>query len=228
MDHRPDVDTFAPTGPHLVTADELKDPHKLQIQLRPHGTTLQNSNSQRVHLRRAAPVVVPLGKLTLEPGDLIFTGTPPGVGIAAQAGRSCSKRATSLRSEIEGIGTLAQPGRRRIVSRLRLRRRSQNRGRTMLASTTCGERISRRWLLALPFVAAVAVLIRTSEPSRAVPQQSADPATEYTTNIKPLLNKYCLGCIRRSSRREARSGTVHERHGDSQGFEGLAADYRDA
>src|SRR5262249_40379213 len=75
-------DTFGPTGPVLVTADELKDPHKLQVQLRLNGQTMQNSNTKEFifgvpHLLWFLSQVV-----TLEPGDLIFTGTPPGVGIA--------------------------------------------------------------------------------------------------------------------------------------------------
>src|SRR4029078_815855 len=75
-------DTFAPTGPYLVTADEIPDPHKLQVQLRLNGTTMQNSNTKEFifgvpHLLWFLSQVV-----TLEPGDLIFTGTPPGVGIA--------------------------------------------------------------------------------------------------------------------------------------------------
>src|SRR5579871_4669780 len=75
-------DTFAPIGPVLVTTDEIPDPHNLQVQLRLNGTTLQNSNTKEFifgvpHLLWFLSQVV-----TLEPGDLIFTGTPPGVGIA--------------------------------------------------------------------------------------------------------------------------------------------------
>ncbi|MBY0513099.1 MAG: fumarylacetoacetate hydrolase family protein [Gemmataceae bacterium] len=101
-------DTFAPTGPHLVTADELTDPHKLQVQLRLNGTTLQNSSTKEFifgvpHLLWFLSQVV-----TLEPGDLIFTGTPPGVGIARKP-QVLLKPGDIAEVEIEGIGTLRNP-----------------------------------------------------------------------------------------------------------------------
>ncbi len=101
-------DTFAPTGPVLVTADELTNPHKLQIQLRLNGTTLQNSNTKEFifgvpHLLWFLSQVI-----TLEPGDLIFTGTPPGVGIARKP-PILLKAGDVAEVEIEGIGTLRNP-----------------------------------------------------------------------------------------------------------------------
>jgi 2-keto-4-pentenoate hydratase/2-oxohepta-3-ene-1,7-dioic acid hydratase in catechol pathway len=101
-------DTFAPTGPVLVTRDELTNPHKLQIQLRLNGTTLQNSNTKEFifgvpHLLWFLSQVV-----TLEPGDLIFTGTPPGVGIARKP-PVLLKPGDVAEVEIEGIGTLKNP-----------------------------------------------------------------------------------------------------------------------
>lgn len=101
-------DTFAPTGPVLVTSDELTNPHKLQIQLRLNGTTLQNSNTKEFifgvpHLLWFLSQVV-----TLEPGDLIFTGTPPGVGIARKP-PVLLKPGDVAEVEIEGIGTLKNP-----------------------------------------------------------------------------------------------------------------------
>jgi 2-keto-4-pentenoate hydratase/2-oxohepta-3-ene-1,7-dioic acid hydratase in catechol pathway len=101
-------DTFAPTGPVLVTADEMTDPHKLQIQLRLNGTTLQNSNTKEFifgvpHLLWFLSQVV-----TLEPGDLIFTGTPPGVGIARKP-PILLKAGDIAEVEIEGIGVLKNP-----------------------------------------------------------------------------------------------------------------------
>ena len=101
-------DTFAPTGPVLVTSDELTNPHKLQIQLRLNGTTLQNSNTKEFifgvpHLLWFLSQVV-----TLEPGDLIFTGTPPGVGIARNP-QILLKPGDVAEVEIEGIGTLKNP-----------------------------------------------------------------------------------------------------------------------
>jgi 2-keto-4-pentenoate hydratase/2-oxohepta-3-ene-1,7-dioic acid hydratase in catechol pathway len=101
-------DTFGPTGPWLVTTDELKDPHKLQIQLRLNGETLQNSNTKEFifgvpHLLWFLSQVV-----TLEPGDLIFTGTPPGVGIARKP-PILLKPGDVAEVEIEGIGILKNP-----------------------------------------------------------------------------------------------------------------------
>ena len=101
-------DTFAPTGPVVVTADELTDPHKLQVQLRLNGQTLQNSNTKEFifgvpHLLWFLSQVV-----TLEPGDLIFTGTPPGVGIARKP-QILLKPGDIAEVEIEGIGVLRNP-----------------------------------------------------------------------------------------------------------------------
>ncbi len=101
-------DTFAPTGPVLVTTDEIPDPHGLQVQLRLNGTTLQNSNTKEFifgvpHLLWYLSQV-----LTLEPGDLIFTGTPPGVGIARKP-PVLLKAGDVVEVEIEKIGVLKNP-----------------------------------------------------------------------------------------------------------------------
>jgi 2-keto-4-pentenoate hydratase/2-oxohepta-3-ene-1,7-dioic acid hydratase in catechol pathway len=101
-------DTFAPTGPVLVTADELTDPHRLQVQLRLNGQTMQNSNTKEFifgvpHLLHFLSQV-----MTLEPGDLIFTGTPPGVGIARKP-QVLLKPGDVAEVEIEGIGVLKNP-----------------------------------------------------------------------------------------------------------------------
>jgi 2-keto-4-pentenoate hydratase/2-oxohepta-3-ene-1,7-dioic acid hydratase in catechol pathway len=101
-------DTFAPTGPVLVTPDELTDPHNLRIQLRLNGQTMQNSSTKEFsfgvpHLLWFLSQVV-----TLEPGDLIFTGTPPGVGIARKP-PVLLKPGDTVDVEIEGIGVLTNP-----------------------------------------------------------------------------------------------------------------------
>jgi 2-keto-4-pentenoate hydratase/2-oxohepta-3-ene-1,7-dioic acid hydratase in catechol pathway len=101
-------DTFGPTGPEMVTADETIDPHTLQIQLRLNGRTMQNSNTSQFifgvpHLLWFLSQVV-----TLEPGDLIFTGTPPGVGIARKP-PVLLKPGDVCEVEIEGIGVLKNP-----------------------------------------------------------------------------------------------------------------------
>jgi len=75
-------DTFAPIGPTVVTADEVADPHKLRIQLRLNGETLQDSNTDQLIFRIPELIEALSASITLEPGDVIATGTPPGVGFA--------------------------------------------------------------------------------------------------------------------------------------------------
>src|SRR5262245_12557327 len=73
-------DTFAPTGPHLVTADEVSEPHNLAIRLRLNGQTMQDSNTKQM-IFSVDQVLAYLSQVfTLQAGDLIFTGTPPRVG----------------------------------------------------------------------------------------------------------------------------------------------------
>lgn len=75
-------DTFAPVGPTLVTKDEVPDPHKLGIRLRLDGKTMQNSNTEQMIFSVGQIIAYLSIVFTLEPGDLIFTGTPPGIGHA--------------------------------------------------------------------------------------------------------------------------------------------------
>jgi 2-keto-4-pentenoate hydratase/2-oxohepta-3-ene-1,7-dioic acid hydratase in catechol pathway len=98
-------DTFAPIGPALVTADEVADPHNLGIRLRLNGQTMQDSNT-REFVFRVDEVIAYLSKVfTLEPGDLIFTGTPPGVGMARKP-PVWLKPGDVVEVEIDGLGTL--------------------------------------------------------------------------------------------------------------------------
>lgn len=74
--------TFAPVGPELVTKDEVPDPHKLSIALRLNGETMQDSNTE-IMIFKIGDILEYLSQIfPLEVGDLIFTGTPPGVGFA--------------------------------------------------------------------------------------------------------------------------------------------------
>ncbi len=101
-------DTFAPLGPHLVTADEIKDPHNLAIRLRLNGQTMQDSNTNQM-IFKVGDVLAYLSQVfTLEPGDLIFTGTPPGVGFARKP-PVYLKGGDVVEVEIEGLGTLRNP-----------------------------------------------------------------------------------------------------------------------
>ncbi len=98
-------DTFAPTGPALVTADEVADPHRLAIKLRLNGQTMQDSNTSQM-IFSVPQVVAYLSQVfTLEPGDLIFTGTPPGVGMARKP-PVFLKHGDVVEVEIEKLGVL--------------------------------------------------------------------------------------------------------------------------
>lgn len=101
-------DTFAPTGPHLVTADEVPDPHVLSIRLRLNGQTMQDSNTQQMIFRVPETLAYLSTVFTLEPGDLIFTGTPPGVGFARKP-PVYLKAGDVAEVEIEGLGLLRNP-----------------------------------------------------------------------------------------------------------------------
>jgi 2-keto-4-pentenoate hydratase/2-oxohepta-3-ene-1,7-dioic acid hydratase in catechol pathway len=101
-------DTFAPIGPVLVTADEVPDPHDLGIRLRLNGKTMQDSNTRQM-IFRAGDVIAYVSQIvTLEPGDLIFTGTPPGVGFARKP-PVFLKGGDVVEVEIDGLGVLRNP-----------------------------------------------------------------------------------------------------------------------
>lgn len=101
-------DTFAPTGPAIVTADELTDPHHLPIRLRLNGQTMQDSNTSQMIFDVPSVLAYLSQVFTLEPGDLIFTGTPPGVGFARKPPLFL-KAGDVVEVEIEGIGVLRNP-----------------------------------------------------------------------------------------------------------------------
>jgi len=98
-------DTFAPIGPYLVTADEIANPNELQVQFRLNGETLQNSSTKEL-IFKLDELIAHLSQLiTLEPGDIIFTGTPPGVG-AARKPPIFLKPGDVTEVEIAGLGIL--------------------------------------------------------------------------------------------------------------------------
>lgn len=104
-------DTFAPFGEFIATTEEIRDPHELRIQFRLNGKTLQDSNTRELIFRVPELIEFISRSITLEPGDIIATGTPPGVGFARkppiflQDGDVCEV-------EIEGLGVLTNPVRR--------------------------------------------------------------------------------------------------------------------
>jgi 2-keto-4-pentenoate hydratase/2-oxohepta-3-ene-1,7-dioic acid hydratase in catechol pathway len=73
-------DTFCPLGPAIVTPSSLSDPHKLGIRCRLNGELVQNSNTEQLVHKTEALVAFISRFVTLEPGDVVLTGTPPGVG----------------------------------------------------------------------------------------------------------------------------------------------------
>lgn len=101
-------DTFAPVGPWLVTADEVPDPHRLGIRLRLNGQTMQASNTDQMIFSCGEIVAYLSSVFTLEPGDLIFTGTPPGVGFARKP-PVFLKPGDVVEVEIDGLGLLKNP-----------------------------------------------------------------------------------------------------------------------
>jgi 2-keto-4-pentenoate hydratase/2-oxohepta-3-ene-1,7-dioic acid hydratase in catechol pathway len=98
-------DTFAPVGPMLVTRDEVANPCNLPIRLRLNGNVMQNSNTNQMIFNVEDLLAYISQVMTLEPGDLIFTGTPPGVGTARKP-PVFMKDGDSVEVEIEGLGVL--------------------------------------------------------------------------------------------------------------------------
>ena len=101
-------DTFAPMGPSIVTADEVGDPQTLGIHLRVNGRTLQSSNTNQMVFGAVALVAFIAETITLEPGDVIATGTPPGVGFARQP-PVFLKSGDLVDVEIDRLGVLSNP-----------------------------------------------------------------------------------------------------------------------
>lgn len=101
-------DAFAPFGPELVTADEVGDPGNLNIALRLNGRTMQSSNTRQLIFPVDWLVAYISTVCTLKSGDVIFTGTPPGVGGARQP-PVYLQPGDVVEVEIERVGTLRNP-----------------------------------------------------------------------------------------------------------------------
>ena len=101
-------DTFCPTGPYLTTRDEVPDPHSLFIRARVNGVTLQDSNTSKMIFRIPQLIEFISASITLEPGDIIATGTPEGVG-AFRNPPLFLKAGDLVEVEIECLGVLRNP-----------------------------------------------------------------------------------------------------------------------
>ena len=101
-------DTFCPIGPAIVTADEISDPHQLEIRLSIGGELLQHSNTREL-IFKAPDLIAYISSITaLQPGDIISTGTPAGVGLGRTPQRWLQPGET-MTAEIEHIGELVNP-----------------------------------------------------------------------------------------------------------------------
>jgi 2-keto-4-pentenoate hydratase/2-oxohepta-3-ene-1,7-dioic acid hydratase in catechol pathway len=101
-------DTFAPIGPWIVTKDEIPDPHALRISLTLNGQTLQDSNTGNMIFRIPFLVSYLSQTMTLEPGDIISTGTPEGVG-AHRTPPVFLQPGDTVSVTVEKVGTLTNP-----------------------------------------------------------------------------------------------------------------------
>jgi 2,4-diketo-3-deoxy-L-fuconate hydrolase len=99
-------DTFCPVGPCIVTADAVEDPQSLSIQLSVNDEVMQDSSTSKMIFPVAAIVSFLSRFVTLEPGDIISTGTPSGVGSSTN---TYLRPGDTLRASISGIGTLENP-----------------------------------------------------------------------------------------------------------------------
>lgn len=102
------LDTYAPFGPCIITADEVPDPQTLDLWLTVNGETKQSSNTKHMLFNVAHLITDISAGMTMDPGDIIATGTPSGVG----AGRNPQEwlwPGDVIESHVQGIGTLRNP-----------------------------------------------------------------------------------------------------------------------
>jgi len=101
-------DTFGPVGPWLVTADEVADPQNLQLWLEVNGKRRQSGNTRTMIFGVAALVAYISRFMTLEPGDLITTGTPPGVGMGIKPAPVYLRAGDVMHLGVERLGEQTQ------------------------------------------------------------------------------------------------------------------------
>ena len=101
-------DTFGPIGPWLVTSDEVKDPQDLNMSLDLNGERMQTGNTSKM-IFSVAEIISHLSQLfTLHPGDVIITGTPPGVGAGIKPEPKFLKSGDVMSLKIDGLGSQEQ------------------------------------------------------------------------------------------------------------------------
>lgn len=101
-------DTFGPTGPWLVTRDEVGDPQDLDMYLDVNGKRMQTGNTSTMIFTVAQIIEHLSGLMTLHPGDVIITGTPPGVGMGIKPKPKYLKPGDVMEVGIEGLGVQRQ------------------------------------------------------------------------------------------------------------------------
>jgi ureidoglycolate lyase len=101
-------DTFGPTGPWLVTKDEIADPQNLKMWLEVDGKRYQNGSTTTMIFGVAHVVSYVSQFMSLQPGDIISTGTPPGVGMGIKPEPVWLKPGNVMRLGIEGLGEQQQ------------------------------------------------------------------------------------------------------------------------
>ena len=99
------LDGSCPMGPWIVTADAIKDPGSLRVRTRVNGAVKQDSNTRHLYFKLPRIIAELSLGLTLEPGDIIATGTPSGVGYA-RTPPEFLRPGDVLETEVEGIGVL--------------------------------------------------------------------------------------------------------------------------
>jgi len=99
------IDGYCPMGPWIVTADEIGNPQQLTVRLRVNGVTKQDGNTNMMIFPINTIIAVLSNGMTLEPGDIIATGTPSGVGFARNPPEFL-KAGDVMETEIEALGTL--------------------------------------------------------------------------------------------------------------------------
>ena len=101
-------DTFGPLGPWLVTRDEIPDPHQLNLWLEVDGHRYQNGNTRTMVFQIPALIAYLSRCMSLQPGDVISTGTPPGVGLGIKPEPVFLRAGQVMRLGIEGLGEQRQ------------------------------------------------------------------------------------------------------------------------